>query len=166
MPFELRPYPTPTLRPDGEYLQQAWLRSVYPLAERLGVEITLPSVSPQPYTTLAFEGLQFAREHGLANAYNDEVLKAFFVRSENIGDIDVLTRIAQSVGLDATQFRTALVEHRYAEVHKKLLKHAYEEANIRAVPTFIIGRRKVQGLYPAETLKQLIDEELANAPSQ
>ena len=27
MPFELRPEPTPTLRPEGEYLQTAWARS-------------------------------------------------------------------------------------------------------------------------------------------
>ena len=55
MPFELRPYSAPTLRPDGAYLQTAWQRSVYPLAERLGVEIKLPTVSPQPYTRLALK---------------------------------------------------------------------------------------------------------------
>src|ERR1700736_4890236 len=64
MPFELRPEPQPTLRPEGEYLQRAWSQSVYPIAERMGVPIALPPVSPQPYTHLAFEGYQFAREHG------------------------------------------------------------------------------------------------------
>ena len=46
MPFELRPYPEPTLRPEGEYLRSAWERSVYPLAARLGVraEIGLTEV--------------------------------------------------------------------------------------------------------------------------
>ena len=28
MPFELRPEPHPTLRPEGEYLQRAWSQSV------------------------------------------------------------------------------------------------------------------------------------------
>ena len=64
MPFELRPSPAPTLRPDGPYLQTAWKNSVYPLARRMGVEIRLPSVTPQPYTRLAFEGLEFAKKHG------------------------------------------------------------------------------------------------------
>ena len=36
MPFELRPYPHPTLRPEGEYLQRAWSQSVYPLARQMG----------------------------------------------------------------------------------------------------------------------------------
>src|SRR5262245_14687639 len=44
LPFELRPDPGPTLRPEGDYLQQAWSRSVYPLAARMGVPIRLPSV--------------------------------------------------------------------------------------------------------------------------
>jgi predicted DsbA family dithiol-disulfide isomerase len=58
MPFELRPEPHPTLKPDGDYLQQAWQRSVYPLARHMGVEINMPQVSPQPHTHLAFEGYE------------------------------------------------------------------------------------------------------------
>jgi predicted DsbA family dithiol-disulfide isomerase len=60
VPFELRPYPTPTLKPEDDYLQNTWRDSVYPMAERLGVELVLPKVSPQPYTHLAFEGYQYA----------------------------------------------------------------------------------------------------------
>ncbi len=62
MPFELREYPTPTLRTEDEYLPRIWKRSVYPTAERLGVPIKLPSISPQPYSRLAFVGFQFAQE--------------------------------------------------------------------------------------------------------
>lgn len=64
MPFELRPEPDETLRPEGDYLQRAWRQSVFPLARRMGVPINLPPVSTQPHTHLAFEGYQFAREHG------------------------------------------------------------------------------------------------------
>jgi hypothetical protein len=65
MPFELRPEPHPTLRPEGDYLPRAWQQSVYPIARRMGVPITLPPVSPQPHTHLAFEGYQYARDHGM-----------------------------------------------------------------------------------------------------
>ncbi len=68
----------PTLAPEGQYLQTAWKRSVYPLAERLGVEIKLPTVSPQPYTNLAFQGLEFAKDRGKGDAFNDAVFRAFF----------------------------------------------------------------------------------------
>jgi predicted DsbA family dithiol-disulfide isomerase len=67
MPFELRPEPHPTLRPEGDYLRRAWQQSVYPLARRMGVEIRLPPVSPQPHTHLAWEGFHFAKGHGRAS---------------------------------------------------------------------------------------------------
>jgi predicted DsbA family dithiol-disulfide isomerase len=61
VPFELRPEPHPTLRPEGDYLQRAWRQSVYPIARRMGVPINLPPVSPPPHTHLAFEGYQYAK---------------------------------------------------------------------------------------------------------
>src|SRR5687768_13065779 len=99
MPFELRPAPQPTLRPEGEYLQTVWKRSVYPMAAAMGVGIRLPEVSPQPYSRLAFEGMQLARTHGKTAAYVDAVLRAFFQESLDIGRIDVLRNIARRVGL-------------------------------------------------------------------
>ena len=161
MSFELRPYPNPTLRPEGEYLQKAWQERVYPLAEKLGVTIRLPRVSPQPHTHLAHEGLQFAKEHGKANEYNHAVMTAFFQDSEDIGSIDVLTRIAGRVGLDENEFREALEQRKYKDVHRRLQRHAYEDMGIQAVPTFIIGTRRLAGLYPVEALEQVIKDELA-----
>src|SRR5689334_21030406 len=130
MPFELRPEPHPTLRPEGEYLQRAWSQSVYPLARRMGVPIVLPQVSPQPHTHLAFEGYQFAKEHGKRNEYNHRVLAAFFVEGRDIGDIDVLTRLAGEVGLDEREFEEALRSGRYREAHRRALRHAYEEVGV------------------------------------
>jgi predicted DsbA family dithiol-disulfide isomerase len=160
MPFELRPYPAPTLRPEGGYLQNAWKNSVYPLAESLGVEIRLPDVSPQPYTRLAFEGLEFAKDHGRGDAYNSGVMRAFFQRSEDIGEIDVLVRVASEAGLDAEAFRRALVEHTYAEPVAELLRHANEEVRVQGVPLFVIGDVKMHGVQTREALEAVIDTRL------
>ncbi len=78
MPFELRPEPNPTLRPEGDYLQRAWEESVYPMAQQMGAEIVLPRISPQPHTHLAFEGYQFAKANGKGDGYNDRMFRAFF----------------------------------------------------------------------------------------
>jgi predicted DsbA family dithiol-disulfide isomerase len=160
IPFELRPAPHPTLRPEDAYLQRAWAQSVYPLARRMGVPMTLPRVSPQPHTDLAFEGYQYAREHGKGNAYNHRVLEAFFVEGQDIGALDVLTRLAGEVGLDEAGFRQALETRKYREAHREALRHAYEEAGITAVPTFVIGGHVLQGIQSKETLERLIDAEL------
>src|SRR5437868_3156360 len=121
MPFELRPEPHPTLRPEGDYLQRAWQQSVYPTARRMGVPIRLPDVSPQPHTHLAFEGYQYAREHGKGNEYNHRVLEAFFAEGRDIGQIDVLARLAGEVGLDEREFEEALRSRKYREAHRQAL---------------------------------------------
>ena len=78
------------------------------MAEKLGVYMKLPTVSPYPYTNLAFQGLEFAKDHRKGNEYNDAVFRAFFQQSRDIGRIDVLADIAKEVGLDSEQFRAAL----------------------------------------------------------
>ena len=161
MPFELRPEPHPTLRPEGEYLQRAWSQSVYPIARRLGVPIALPPISPQPHSHLAFEGYQYAREHGKGNEYNHRVLEAFFREGQDIGKIDVLTKLAGEVGLDQPEFEEALRSRRYRETHRRALRHAYEEAGVSGVPMFVIGGHILTGLQDRETLEAMIDEELA-----
>ena len=76
--FACRPSPTPTLKPEGQYLQSAWQNGVYPTAKRMGTDIKLPTVSPQPYTAKAFEGYHFAAEHGKGVEWTHAVFKAFF----------------------------------------------------------------------------------------
>src|SRR4029079_14841191 len=123
MPFELRPKPNPTLRPEGDYLKRAWQQSVYPLARQMGVQIVLPRVSPQPHTHLAFEGFQFAREHGKGNDYNHRVLEAFFVEGRDIGDVGVLTRLAGEVGLNEKEVEEVLRTRKYRDAHQRALRH-------------------------------------------
>ena len=72
--FELRPDPVPTLDPDGDYLHNVWGRSVYPLAEQLGIDIKLPPV--QPRSRRAHEAAHWARRHGKFRQYNDALFRA------------------------------------------------------------------------------------------
>jgi predicted DsbA family dithiol-disulfide isomerase len=169
MPFELRPEPNPTLRPEGEYLQRAWSQSVYPLARRMGIPIVLPEVSPQPHTHLAFEGYQYAKEHRKGGDYNRRVLEAFFREGRDIGDVGVLADLAGEVGLDKSEFQEALRSRRYREAHRQALRQAYERAGVTGVPLFVIGDQTLSGVQDEETLRAAIDEALAkqaqNAPA-
>jgi predicted DsbA family dithiol-disulfide isomerase len=158
MPFELRPHPAPTLRPEDAYLQTAWKNSVYPLAARMGVEIRLPSLSPQPRTRLAFEGLEFAKDHGAGEEYNSEVMRAFFQRSENIGTPEVLTSVASSVGLDAGAFQNALKAQTYSDRVAELLRYANENVHVTGVPLFLIGDVRLSGVQSRQTLESVIDD--------
>lgn len=162
MPFELRPYPTPTLKPEDDYLPRVWQQSVYPLAEAMGISIQLPTVSPQPYTHLAFEGYQFAKTHHQAEAYNERLLKAFFQEDRNIGELEVLVQLAEEIGLLAAEFEQSLIERKYQTVHQKALKHAYEEVGVTSVPTLVIGGRVLPGMLQKENLQEFIQAAKTN----
>ncbi|GHB15223.1 DsbA family oxidoreductase [Modicisalibacter luteus] len=158
MPFELRPYPTPTLRPEEQYLQAIWPESVYPLADHYGVKIKLPSVSPQPHTGLAWEGYQFAREQGKASEYNDRMLRAFFQENQDIGDVEVLTCLAEDIGLEAPTFQQALEQRSYRSHHQKALQAA-RDVQVTSVPTIVIGTRRFSGVQPKNVLLQALRDE-------
>jgi predicted DsbA family dithiol-disulfide isomerase len=126
----------------------------------MGVPITLPPVSPQPHTHFPFEGYQFAKDHGKGNDYNQRVLTAFFVEGQDIGQIDVLTKLAGEVGLDEKEFEEALRTRKYREAHRRALQHAYVQDHIEAVPAFFIGKQILAGLQSKEALEAVIEEEL------
>lgn len=156
MPFELRPHPTPTLCPEDEYLPSIWARSVDPMARRMGVSITLPTVSPQPYTRLAFEGYQYAAEHGRAAEYTPRVLRAFFQENQDIGRLDVLVGIAAELGLDEIRFNEALVTGAYTKAHQDALRTA-EAYEIGVVPTIIVGERhRLEGVPAAAQIRKAV----------
>jgi predicted DsbA family dithiol-disulfide isomerase len=159
-PFELRPEPTPTLRPEGDYMQSTWQQVVYPMAERMGVPIVLPRVSPQPYSRLAFEGFAYAAERGLGQRYTEQIFRAFFVKQRDIGRPEVLTDVAAELGLDGDDFRAGLDTGRYVETHQRALRRA-RELEITTAPTFLVDGRRVEGMPSAEALHRLLNSAVA-----
>lgn len=156
--FELRSYPVPTLRPEDTYLPTIWQQSVYPLAERLGVAMQLPTISPQPRTAKAFELLIMAQDKGLDHKYSMRVLRAFFQENQDIGNTEILLRLATEVGLNANDARSALNNDIYAERHREALRHAREDMAITSVPTIVIGKQVFRGTPSIEQLRQAIDQ--------
>ncbi|WJE50814.1 DsbA family oxidoreductase [Bacillus cereus] len=159
MPFELRPSPSPKIDPRTQpRVMEAWNSFIYPTAKKLGLEIKLPHL--RSYTHLAFEGYQFAKEHGKGNEFHHRVFIAHFQEEQSIEDIEVLTKLADEVGLSQEAFKEALVSRKYQKMHREAIKHAHVEAKIMAVPTFIIGDEVIQGFTSKEKLAKAIDQEI------
>jgi predicted DsbA family dithiol-disulfide isomerase len=153
--FELRPEPIPTLDPNGEYLHRVWGSSVYPLAERLNIKMKLPPV--QPRSRGAHEAAHWARHRRRFNDYNEALFRAFFERGEDIGNTDVLARLASEVGLEGNALRQALDKDEYLE---SVLADEQEakRLGISGVPAFIADRRvALSGVQSVENLKKLIE---------
>lgn len=153
--FELRPDPVPALDPNGDYLHKVWDSSVYPLAENLDIDIKLPPV--QPRSRRAHEAAHWARRQGKFDEYNDALFRAFFQRGENIGNTDVLTRLASDIGLDGNDLRAALDN----DLHLENVLADEREAKrlgLSGVPAFIANRKcALTGVQSVETLQKFVE---------
>ena len=145
----------PALDPNGEYLHTVWGSSVYPLAERLGVDIKLPPV--QPRSRRAHQAAHWARRHGRFREYNDALFRAFFQRGEDIGDTGVLTRLASDMALDGNDLAKALVN----DLHLDNVLADEREAKklgLRGVPAFIANRKiALSGVQSLESLQKFVE---------
>ncbi|HUF23934.1 MAG TPA: DsbA family oxidoreductase [Vicinamibacterales bacterium] len=159
--FELRPNIVPPLDPHAEYLQRVWDASVYPLAETLGVTMKLPPV--QPRTRRAHEAAHWARSIGRFDEYHGALLAAFFERGENIGEIDVLVALADSLGMPGGELRRALTAREF-EQHVIDDEELAKQTDVGSVPAFVAnGRYGVIGVQPVEVLRQLVDRARGDA---
>lgn len=163
-PYELRPAPVPTLRPEDPYLPAIWRTAVYPLAQKLGVPIRLPTASPQPRTAKAFELLALAQDRGLDHPYSMRVLRAFFQEDRDIGDPEVLVALASDAGLNPEEACLALEQGTYAERHREALRHAHEDMSITSVPTIVVGDQIFRGTPGRDELEAAIGRMEAAAP--
>lgn len=154
--FELRPDPVPTLEPNGDYLHSVWGSSVYPLADHLGIDIKLPPV--QPRSRRAHEAAHWARRHGKFREYNDALFRAFFQRGEDIGNTDVLTRLASDIGLEGDDLRRALDNDLYLENVLADEREA-KKLGLRGVPAFIANRKiALSGVQSLENLHKFVEQ--------
>ena len=108
--------------------------------KQLGLDMKLPpKVVPRPYSRLAFEGYYYAKEHGCGEKYNDLIYRAYFIDEEDIGEMDVLCRLAEKAGLDCKGYKKALEAGVYSEIEKKSVAEAREKYQIKQVPTIYVN---------------------------
>jgi predicted DsbA family dithiol-disulfide isomerase len=158
--FELRPNTVPPLDPNAEYLHRVWDASVYPLAGKLGVTMRLPPV--QPRTRRTHEAAHWARSIGRFDEYHHALLAAFFERGENIGEVDVLVALADSLGMPGGELRRALAAYEF-EQHVIDDEELAKQTDVGSVPAFIAnGRYGVIGVQPVEVLKELVERARAS----
>jgi predicted DsbA family dithiol-disulfide isomerase len=145
----------PTLDPNGEYLHRVWGSSVYPLAENLGIDIKLPPV--QPRSRRAHEAAHWARRHGKFREYNDALFRAFFQRGEDIGNTDVLVRLASDTGVDGDDLRAALDNDLCLENVLGDEREA-KKLGLSGVPAFVANRKiALSGVQSVESLQKLVE---------
>lgn len=99
------------------------------------------------------------------NALAEKLFNAHHVACENIGDHDVLVRIAGEAGMDRASVRSKLAAGDDEDKVKEQIHQSAARA-ISSVPFFIINDQYgISGAQPAETLASAFDQ-IANAEDQ
>ena len=100
-------------------------------------------------THFALEGAAYVqdKEPERFDAYNEAVYRAFWERSEDISDLDLLGRLAEGAGVDKSQFLQAVSTKAYYDQIVRFDDNAYA-ADVTHVPTFIFrGERCAEAPY-------------------
>jgi predicted DsbA family dithiol-disulfide isomerase len=122
-----------------------WAKDLIPFCENLGMDVHFPpKVIPRPYTSLAWEGYHYAKERGKGEEYSSLMYTAYFTEELDIGELDVLTALAQRIGLDGADFRAALENGTYRQTQEEALKIA-KSLEVKSVPTIWVGDLRLTG---------------------
>jgi predicted DsbA family dithiol-disulfide isomerase len=111
--------------------------------EAMGAELGLHFSRGRTWSSnshLALEAAEFAAETPHAGPFHRAMFKAYFDDLEDIGQIDTIVRIGDSVGLDAKDLREVLQARGYQGQVDDGIRWA-REIGVTGVPTFIVADR-------------------------
>lgn len=95
--------------------------------------------------------VQLAKQHGLGDAAEERIFRAYFTEGRNTADHATLAELGAEIGLDKTEVEQMLQTDAYAEA---VAQDIYEsrQIGVRGVPFFVINRKyAISGAQPPET---------------
>lgn len=125
----------------------------------LGINFQFDKVSRRPNTLNAHRLIRWAQNNEEAGTETAEALfKAFFTDGEDIGDLTILTRIAEEAGLDPELTSDLLATDKDANPVREEIMF-FRNLGISGVPTFIYnGQFAVQGAQdPARHIEAIAE---------
>jgi predicted DsbA family dithiol-disulfide isomerase len=122
-----------------------------------GIQFNFTDKDILPNTQLAHRLVAIANPKGLGTPLSLALLNAYFTDGKDIGNVDVLTHIALSVGLEMDAIETAFSDTTARLIEKK--KQRLASLDIQSVPTYVINDKYlIQGAHsPADFFKVLSD---------
>ncbi|MDD5094447.1 MAG: DsbA family protein [Dehalococcoidia bacterium] len=107
-------------------------------------------------TLLALEAAEFAKEHRRFEAFHSAVFDAYYLKGQNIGNLEILAEIGQQTGLDRNALENALLKGTYKPVLNEAKKEALK-LGVSAAPTFIIeGKDRIVGAQPLDIFRNVL----------
>jgi predicted DsbA family dithiol-disulfide isomerase len=106
-------------------------------------------------TRLAQELAKWAELKGKGDLFHIAVFRAYFVDGKNIGKVNELIHIADSVGIPEQEARSVLGSRTYQGAVDEDWSRSYQ-LGITGVPTFVVDGQATVGFQPYEALEQFL----------
>ena len=107
---------------------------------------------------------KWAEEKGKGDEIHDVLFRAYFVDVKNIGKVEPLVEIAQSLGLPADEATDVLLSRKYKQAVDDDWRRC-SAYGVNAVPTFLAGKYLMVGAQPYEELERLV-QHVMNEPEE
>jgi predicted DsbA family dithiol-disulfide isomerase len=104
----------------------------------------------------AHEAALWADEHGDGEEFRRRLYRAYFADLLNIGSPEVLTQLANDLGLPPDGLRDALDQGRYRDKVAEQFDYA-REVGVTGVPAYVAGKYLMVGAQPLDIYRQLIE---------
>jgi predicted DsbA family dithiol-disulfide isomerase len=126
------------------------------IGAEVGVAFAFDKIERSPNTLDAHRVIRWAQPHGAQTALVERLFELYFTEGGDIGDRDLLARLAGGHGLDAAQVRSALDTNQDCVAVQQEIASAVR-LGVSGVPFFILaGRFGVSGAQPPEVLADAI----------
>jgi predicted DsbA family dithiol-disulfide isomerase len=141
---------------DEEYFEEA-RRNARRLAERYDAEMNQELVKDVDSYDAQRVAWQAREDHPEAfQAFHRSVFDALWEEGRDIGDIDVLSELADDAGLPEGYVEDVLGDDDSADGLEAAFREA-RQRGITGVPTFVAGEHAARGAVPPEQLRRLIE---------
>lgn len=84
--------------------------------------------------------IQLAKTHGLGDAIEERLFKAYFTEGANVADQDTLVALGMEIGLKEAEIRATLESNAFTDKVQEDVQRA-EALGIRGVPFFVLNNR-------------------------
>jgi len=126
-------------------------------AKEIGLSFNLEKINKTPNTVLSHLLILLAKENGKENDIKKDIYTSYFISGEDIGDREVLIKIAEKNNISKENFINYISKN--SQIISSYQKTA-KEKNISGVPFFEIENQYVSGAQSSEYLRNFIKENL------
>ncbi len=141
-------------KPDSKWVSmRAHLEAAGPDA---GITFDFKAITRRPNTLNAHRLMRWAQGQDLGPTCAEHIFRAYMENGEDIGDTNILCRIAGDIGMDAERVRDLLAgDQDKVDIQNEIL--FFRGLGVSGVPFFIYsGQIAVQGAQPPETHRKVL----------